>query len=130
MACCAAASLELEALAAVQQISNAVKDISVSEMLPRTSQLIFVNVTTWEGQPYCLELTSKGWRITSLRSDCMQGDFTRMELFTNYYESLYDLLKVISPVSINAFEMTNSQNEDQEESSIEKRSSSMNNFSQ
>lgn len=48
--CCAAASLELEALAAVQQISNAVKDISVSEMLPRTSQLIFVNVTTWEGR--------------------------------------------------------------------------------
>lgn len=48
-ACCASASLELEALAAVQQISSAVKDISVSEMLPRTSQLIFVNVTTWEG---------------------------------------------------------------------------------
>lgn len=50
MACCAATSLELEALATVQQISNAVKDISISEMLPRTSQLIFVNVTTWEGK--------------------------------------------------------------------------------
>lgn len=50
------------------------------------------------GQPYCLELTAKGWRITSLRTDCMQGDFTRMELFTAYYESFYDLMSVISPM--------------------------------
>jgi hypothetical protein len=27
----------------------------------------------------------------------MQGDFTRMEMFTNYYESLQDLMDVISP---------------------------------
>jgi len=89
--------LELEAIAAVHQLSFAVQSISVSEMLPRTPELIFVNVTTLEGQPYCLELTMKGWRVTSLRSDCMQGDFTRMELFTKYYDSLYDLMEVISP---------------------------------
>ncbi|KAI1711458.1 GSK3-beta interaction protein [Ditylenchus destructor] len=90
-------SLELEALAAVHQLSFAVQNIHVSEMLPRTRDLIFVNVTTLEGQPYCLELTNKGWRITSLRQDCMQGDFTRMELFTVYYESLFDLMELISP---------------------------------
>uniref|UniRef100_A0A915CWL6 GSKIP domain-containing protein n=1 Tax=Ditylenchus dipsaci TaxID=166011 RepID=A0A915CWL6_9BILA len=88
---------KLEALAAVHQLSCAVQNISVSEMLPRTSELIFVNVTTLEGQPYCLELTLKGWRIASLKNDCMTGDFTRMELFTNYYESLYDLMELISP---------------------------------
>lgn len=90
-------SLELEAIAAVHQLSIAVQTISISEMLPRTPELIFVNVTTLEGQPYCLELTAKGWRVTSLRSDCMQGDFTRMELFTKYYDSLYDLMEFISP---------------------------------
>ncbi|CAD5232228.1 unnamed protein product [Bursaphelenchus xylophilus] len=90
-------TLELEALAAVHQLSHAVQSISVSEMLPRTPELIFVNLTTAEGQPYCLELTHKGWRVTSLRSDCMQGDFTRMELFTKYYDSLYDLMEVLSP---------------------------------
>jgi len=90
-------SLEFEALAAVHQLSFAVQSISVSEMLPRTPELIFVNVTTLEGQPYCLELTNKGWRVTSLRSDCMQGDFTRMELFTKYYENIFDLMEVISP---------------------------------
>ncbi|CAI2352739.1 unnamed protein product [Caenorhabditis sp. 36 PRJEB53466] len=90
-------SLELEAIAAVHELSFAVQSISVSEMLPRTPDLIFVNVTTLEAQPYCLELTLKGWRITSLRSDCMVGDFTRLELFTKYYDSLYMLMDDISP---------------------------------
>ncbi|CAD6195398.1 unnamed protein product [Caenorhabditis auriculariae] len=90
-------SLELEAIAAVHELSFAVQSISVSEMLPRTPDLIFVNVTTIEGQPYCLELTLKGWRITSLRSDCMVGDFTRLDLFTKYYDSLYALMDTISP---------------------------------
>uniref|UniRef100_A0A183GKE5 DUF727 domain-containing protein n=1 Tax=Heligmosomoides polygyrus TaxID=6339 RepID=A0A183GKE5_HELPZ len=42
--------LELEAIAAVHELSHEVRDISVSEMLPRTSDLIFVNVKTQEGQ--------------------------------------------------------------------------------
>ena len=45
----AESSLELEAIAAVHELSFAVQSISVSEMLPRTSELIFVNVTTLEG---------------------------------------------------------------------------------
>lgn len=92
-------SLELEAISAVHQLSTsvAVQSVAVSEMLPRTPDLIFVNLTTSDGQPYCLELTAKGWRVTSLRTDCMQGDFTRMELFTQYYESLHDLMEFISP---------------------------------
>ncbi|CAJ0591115.1 unnamed protein product [Cylicocyclus nassatus] len=90
-------SLELEAIAAVHELSFAVQSISVSEMLPRTSDLIFVNLTTIEEQPFCLELTHKGWRITSLRLDCMVGDFTRLELFTKYYDSLFSLMDTISP---------------------------------
>ncbi|CAJ0591105.1 unnamed protein product [Cylicocyclus nassatus] len=90
-------SLELEAIAAVHELSFAVQSISVSEMLPRTQDLIFVNLTTIEEQPFCLELTHKGWRITSLRLDCMVGDFTRLELFTKYYDSLFSLMDTISP---------------------------------
>ncbi|CAJ0591109.1 unnamed protein product [Cylicocyclus nassatus] len=90
-------SLELEAIAAVHELSFAVQSISVSEMLPRTPDLIFVNLTTIEEQPFCLELTHKGWRITSLRLDCMVGDFTRLELFTKYYDSLFSLMDTISP---------------------------------
>jgi hypothetical protein len=93
----AESTLELEALTAIHQVSFAVQSISVSEMLPRTPELIFINLTTIESQPFCIELTHKGWRVTSLRSDCMQGDFTRIELFTMYHESLCTLLEVISP---------------------------------
>ncbi|VDK79759.1 unnamed protein product [Onchocerca ochengi] len=96
-------SLELEAIAAVHELSFAVKTISVSEILPRTPDLIFVNVTTVEGQPYCLELTLKGWRVTSLRHDCMQGDYTRLDLFTVYYDTLYDLMDKLSPDYRNLF---------------------------
>ncbi|VDM74735.1 unnamed protein product [Strongylus vulgaris] len=59
-------------------------------MLPRTSDLIFVNVKTQEvpvspccsslGQPYTLELTLKGWRIASSHTDCMNGDYTKVRL--------------------------------------------------
>uniref|UniRef100_A0A915IFE7 GSKIP domain-containing protein n=1 Tax=Romanomermis culicivorax TaxID=13658 RepID=A0A915IFE7_ROMCU len=41
-------SLELEAIAAVHELQFVVKDIFVSELLPRTSELIFLNVTTLE----------------------------------------------------------------------------------
>ncbi|GMS80094.1 hypothetical protein PENTCL1PPCAC_2269, partial [Pristionchus entomophagus] len=90
-------SLELEAVAAMHELSFAVQSICVSEMLPRTGDLLFVNLTTTEGTDFCLELTLKGWRITSLRSDCMIGDFTKLEMFIKYYDSLYGLLDDISP---------------------------------
>ncbi|CAP21846.2 Protein CBG00388 [Caenorhabditis briggsae] len=70
--------LELEAIAAVHELAHEVEDISVSEMLPRTSDLIFVNVKTQEGSPYTLELTMKGWRIASSHTDCMNGDYTKV----------------------------------------------------
>lgn len=46
----AESALELEALAAVHQLSFAVQSVSVSEMLPRTPELIFLNITTLEGK--------------------------------------------------------------------------------
>lgn len=90
-------SLELEAIAAVHELQFAVKDIYVSEMLPRTSELIFLNVTTLEGQAYCVELTMKGWRVTSLRHDCMNGDINHLDLHVQYFETIYALMDRISP---------------------------------
>jgi hypothetical protein len=87
----------LEAIAAVHELQFAVKDIYVSEMLPRTSELIFLNVTTLEGQAYCVELTMKGWRVTSLRHDCMNGDIHHLDLHVQYFETIYALMDRISP---------------------------------
>lgn len=90
-------SLELEAIAAVHELQFAVKDMSVSELLPRTRDLIFINLTTLEGQAYCIELTLKGWRVTSLRHDCMNGDIDHIDLHTRYFETIYAMMDAISP---------------------------------
>ncbi|KRY52628.1 GSK3-beta interaction protein [Trichinella britovi] len=89
-------SLELEAIAAVHELHFAVKDIAVSDLLPRTSELIFLNITTLEKQAYCIELTLKGWRVASMRHDCMNGDFSNLELHTRYFETVYALMDTIS----------------------------------
>lgn len=52
-------TLEEEAMAAVRENAFAVNLIGVSEMLPRTSQLLFINVTTFENHTHCIELTRK-----------------------------------------------------------------------
>lgn len=97
--------LELEAIAAVHELSSEVRSISVSEILPRTADLIFVNIKSVEGmfnrktkalvqvyvehipynhllyilgQPFTLELTMKGWRVASLQCDSMNGDYKQV----------------------------------------------------
>ncbi|CAG9535482.1 unnamed protein product [Cercopithifilaria johnstoni] len=89
--------LELEAIAAVHELSSEVRSIAVSEILPRTADLIFVNIITVEGHPYTLELTMKGWRIASLQCDSMNGDYKRVELHAKYYDNARQLLEEISP---------------------------------
>ncbi|VDK57669.1 unnamed protein product [Anisakis simplex] len=121
--------LELEAIAAVHELASEVRSISVSEMLPRTADLIFVNVKTVEerqcwhkeqlrfrsvserlieffsitDQPFTLELTMKGWRVASIQWDSMNGDYTKVDLHTKYYENARALLEVISPAHAQYF---------------------------
>ncbi|XGW10240.1 hypothetical protein V3C99_012041 [Haemonchus contortus] len=90
--------LEEEAIAAVREFSYAVQWICISEMLPRTNELLFLNLTTLEHTTYCIELTAKGWRIASNRADCMNGDFRQLHMHTQYFESLGQLLDTISPL--------------------------------
>ncbi|KAK5981726.1 DUF727 domain-containing protein [Trichostrongylus colubriformis] len=80
--------LEEEAMAAVREFSYAVESVCISEMLPRTNELLFLNLTTLERTTYCIELTGKGWRIASNRADCMNGDFRQLQMHTQYFESL------------------------------------------
>ncbi|KAI6181168.1 GSK3-beta interaction protein [Aphelenchoides besseyi] len=90
-------ALELEAIAAVHELSSSVRSISVSEILPRTADLIFVNLKTHEDLPFTLELTMKGWRIASTRNDCMNGDYMNVDLHTQYFRNAREVLDVISP---------------------------------
>ncbi|ETN76083.1 hypothetical protein NECAME_11929 [Necator americanus] len=54
-------------------------------------------VTSSSGQPYTLELTLKGWRIASSHTDCMNGDYTKVDLHTRYFRNARELLSFISP---------------------------------
>lgn len=92
-------SLEQEAIAAVHELRNIVQAISVSEILPRTPDLIFVNVKTVDNHPYTLELTMKGWRIASPHTDSMNGDYTQIDIHTTYFENARQVLQVISPTT-------------------------------
>jgi len=96
--------LELEAIAAVHELACSVQSICVSEILPRTADLIFVNVRTYEDLPFTLELTMKGWRIASTHSDSMNGDYMHVELHTRYFKNAKEVLDVISPGHSNHFE--------------------------
>ncbi|MFH4978890.1 hypothetical protein AB6A40_005599 [Gnathostoma spinigerum] len=95
--------LELEAIAAVHELASDVRSIAVSEMLPRTADLIFVNIKTVEDLPYTLELTMKGWRVASTQWDSMNGDYTKVELHTKYYENARILLEELSPAHSSYF---------------------------
>ncbi|VDM23823.1 unnamed protein product [Toxocara canis] len=114
--------LELEAIAAVHELASEVRSISVSEMLPRTADLIFVNVKTVEDQPFTLELTMKGWRVASLQWDSMNGDYTKVDLHTKYYENARALLEVISPAHAQYFNTCLSEKLSQLDSNLDRES--------
>lgn len=54
--------LELEAISAVHELAYSVQSISVSEILPRTADLIFVNVKTVEGDAPILACLNDNFR--------------------------------------------------------------------
>ncbi|VDK78212.1 unnamed protein product [Litomosoides sigmodontis] len=95
--------LEKEALAAIREIGFAVRMISLPESLPRTADLVFMNLITLEDRTYCIELTHRGWRVASDRHDSMNGDYRQLGLHTRYFETIYQLLNVISPEFRNQF---------------------------
>uniref|UniRef100_A0AC34R4K1 GSKIP domain-containing protein n=1 Tax=Panagrolaimus sp. JU765 TaxID=591449 RepID=A0AC34R4K1_9BILA len=97
-ACSQLSQLEIEAFTAIREVSAFVKSICLSEVLSRTPDLIFLNVTTLEGHTYCVELTIRGWRVCSDREDSMNGDFRKLDLHSRYFETIYQLLDVISPM--------------------------------
>lgn len=90
--------LELEAIAAVHEFRSLVKDVYVSDKLPRTPDLIYLNLTTIEGNAYCIELTTiKGWRVSSVRHDCMNGDIAHLNLHIKYFDTVQALMEHVSP---------------------------------
>uniref|UniRef100_A0A914H7N4 GSKIP domain-containing protein n=1 Tax=Globodera rostochiensis TaxID=31243 RepID=A0A914H7N4_GLORO len=78
---------EKDAFAAVREMAPFVTTISISELLPRTPELLFLNIVTLENESFCVELTQRGWRVCADRLDCMNADFHKLDMHVVYYET-------------------------------------------
>ncbi|KAJ2945850.1 hypothetical protein O0L34_g4756 [Tuta absoluta] len=81
-----------EAEAAINDIKKHVKGAKVSESVSSSNQRIYINLTTLEGAPYCVEMSASGFRIVGKRHD----DTSLSEKDGTTFETPYALLNVIS----------------------------------
>lgn len=95
---------QLGVMEACQKLESALREIHVSEVLPAAHDLMFLNVTTLEGQPLCLERTHRGWRICSMKHDSMHGDLQHLDLHVLYFEDAEDAVAQVSPSCREAME--------------------------
>ena len=58
-------SLKIEATEVVKEIRYAVHDVNLSDKLPNTDELVFMNIETQEKQKLCIELSAQGFRVRS-----------------------------------------------------------------
>ncbi|CAL8075465.1 unnamed protein product [Calicophoron daubneyi] len=83
----------VEAAAAIKEVAFGVKDIQMaSESLPCTDSLAYINLTTLEDEPMCVEISVKGFCPVGDRYNETQEQTTGSE----YYETIYALLSARS----------------------------------
>ncbi|XP_022915685.1 GSK3-beta interaction protein-like [Onthophagus taurus] len=82
---------KFEAQAVINDIKNHVETASISSKIVSTNEKIYVNIRTIEGEDFCLELSALGFRVCGNQPDTIN------EPTSEYYETPYGLLNVISP---------------------------------
>lgn len=81
---------KLEAAAVINDVKNHVQQITIST-LDGADEFIYLNLTTLEGQDYCIQMSKIGFSITDVRHDSSTIEATE------YFETPYALLDSISP---------------------------------
>lgn len=74
--------LTIEAEEAAKEIAFAVKDVKVSQALPYTRDLVYLNLTTQENKRFCIELSSQGFRVSHHIHYSLWHDFTDFGIMT------------------------------------------------
>ncbi|GFU02849.1 GSK3-beta interaction protein [Nephila pilipes] len=77
-----------EAMAVIRDVGFALKDITISTFLPQSQTEIYFNVQTREGQKFCVELSSYGFKVVSECFDKVDESYKDQ----TYYETPYALL--------------------------------------
>lgn len=89
--------LRYDAAHVAKNLAFTVKGISISDKLTSNANLVFLNVTTLEGDRFCIELSERGYRIIG-------GDYDDVSLDRQqFFESLNSLLETVSPLYTCAF---------------------------
>lgn len=77
-----------EAEAVIKDVGFALRKIEISSSMPQSQTEIYFNIETREGQKYCVELSSYGFRVVSDRFDQAVDTYPD----ETYYETPYALL--------------------------------------
>jgi hypothetical protein len=80
-----------EATAVIQDIQEHVQNVGISDKIQSTNQCIYINVTTMEGNKYCIQLSANGFRTVGNAYD------SKTEPSNRHFETPYALLNHISP---------------------------------
>lgn len=80
-----------EAKSVINDIKEHVTDVHICEAFQNNDHKIYLNLTTLESKPHCIELSASGFRVVG-------NDFNEMDLNEEtYFETPYSLLSSISP---------------------------------
>lgn len=87
----------LEAENIINDINKHVDHIKLSTVLTSSNRQIYFNIKTKELTPYCVELSTFGFRIVGYRFDSCDIDTDQ------WFETPYSLLNMISPLYNESF---------------------------
>ncbi|XP_017487493.1 PREDICTED: GSK3-beta interaction protein-like [Rhagoletis zephyria] len=95
---------EEEAAAIIRDVNPHVALIEISRQLPNNESKVYLNVRTIEGQEYCVQVSSIGFRVVANRFDTIDADKNEVsEDEGEVYETPYSLLNKISPSYVESF---------------------------
>ncbi|GAV05782.1 hypothetical protein RvY_15859-2 [Ramazzottius varieornatus] len=89
--------LRHDAAHVVKTFATFVKAVSVSETLPQSPSLLYINLTSLEGSSYCIELSTRGYRIVGQAYNFISSEDESV------FESISALLESVSPLYTMAF---------------------------
>ncbi|CAI8045811.1 GSK3-beta interaction protein [Geodia barretti] len=86
-----------EAQQSLDEVRYALSEGWVSERLESSSQYAYLNLTTREGQEYCVRLSGRGFQVVGRSHDEVSGEEG------GTWETVYSLLNCISPSYSSSF---------------------------
>ena len=93
-------NLQEDAKFLINEISFAVKSISISSVLPQSNLVVYLNIETKESDLFTIRLTPQGFQVVSHGLD---RDDNGSAKYPSLYETIYSLLQSISKSYVTIF---------------------------